>query len=548
MSKMLLRGLVLAALAVSTLPAAYGQQAKPSGVSCPILQDQPSEADLALFQNSYPKAEELYKAALASNPHFGAATAGMIHAKLGEGDIADALAMAIKFAADNPQDALAQVVLGEVRFRRGEIIEAAQIYSKSLQMNPCLPEERLALARYHALRGNYLMARKYVDMAHSLAPNDPAITRRWTNEHRAVMSLAATKEDVEGQLQKSDLNTEIKFNLQNTLKAVEVPQKGNCQLVQPIASTKLKLIPLQMYPSDPPFGIGLDVYLNGKRRRLQVDTGASGLLLSRSSANAAGLTSELEIKESGIGDEGLRGAYVTHVDDIKIGDMEFKNCQVRVIEKKNVLDIGGLIGTDVFKNYLVTLDIPQRELRLSPLPSRPEEVASATTSLDPSADSDANTDAKTGERVVHDTYVAPEMKDWTRIYRWGHDLIVPTNIGKVPTKLFILDTGSALELISPDVAREVTHVYGDSDMRITGLSGEVNKVMEARNLTITFAHIQQKWQSISSIDTSNLSRGSGVEIGGFIGFPTLKELVLSIDYRDNLLKVVYDPKHGFHAF
>jgi len=37
-----------------------------------------------------------------------------------------------------------------------------------------------------------------------------------------------------------------------------------------------------------------------------------------------------------------------------------------------------------------------------------------------------------------------------------------------------------------------------------------------------------------------------VNISGFIGFVTLRELVISIDYRDNLIHVVYDPKKGYH--
>jgi len=31
-----------------------------------------------------------------------------------------------------------------------------------------------------------------------------------------------------------------------------------------------------------------------------------------------------------------------------------------------------------------------------------------------------------------------------------------------------------------------------------------------------------------------------------VGFPTLRELVISIDYRDNLVHVVYDPNKGYH--
>jgi hypothetical protein len=49
---------------------------------------------------------------------------------------------------------------------------------------------------------------------------------------------------------------------------------------------------------------------------------------------------------------------------------------------------------------------------------------------------------------------------------------------------------------------------------------------------------------MSAIDTSDISKRAGVEIAGFIGFPTLRELVITIDYRDNLVHVVYDPKRG----
>ncbi len=48
------------------------------------------------------------------------------------------------------------------------------------------------------------------------------------------------------------------------------------------------------------------------------------------------------------------------------------------------------------------------------------------------------------------------MRDWLRVFRTQHMLIVPTAIGKAPTKLFLMDTGASLNLISPDAAREVT--------------------------------------------------------------------------------------------
>jgi hypothetical protein len=52
---------------------------------------------------------------------------------------------------------------------------------------------------------------------------------------------------------------------------------------------------------------------------------------------------------------------------------------------------------------------------------------------------------------------------------------------------------------------------------------------------------------MSSFDSALLSSDMGAELSGVIGFPTLRELVVSIDYRDNLVHVVYDPASGVHA-
>jgi hypothetical protein len=52
-------------------------------------------------------------------------------------------------------------------------------------------------------------------------------------------------------------------------------------------------------------------------------------------------------------------------------------------------------------------------------------------------------------QVPQDRYIAPEMQSYTRIYRFGHDLLIPTSIGKVPNKLFLMDTGAMFNFISP---------------------------------------------------------------------------------------------------
>ena len=244
-----------------------------------------------------------------------------------------------------------------------------------------------------------------------------------------------------------------------------------------------------------------------------------------------------------MGDSGTTGVFVTHVDDIKIGKMEFKNCMVRVLEQSGVLDVDGLIGPDVFRDYLVTLDFPGREVRIGPLPKRPDDEAGETTSL---ATSDEDSSLVSMADRAKDRYIAPEMKDWTPVYRSQHFLIVPTLIGNAPLKLFLMDTGASRGMISPAAAREVTHVSNDNDSRVKGLSGKVQNVQVADKVTIAFAGVNQQLPEMQSYDMGSLSRAAGVEISGLIGFPTLRELVISIDYRDNLIHVVYDVNKGYH--
>jgi len=119
-------------------------------------------------------------------------------------------------------------------------------------------------------------------------------------------------------------------------------------------------------------------------------------------------------------------------------------------------------------------------------------------------------------------------------------------------KLFILDTGAGMNVISPAAAREVTKVSGNSGWEVSGIQGEVDKVYDAGKFTMAFAglrldspsmtSIDTTKPSMTSIDTTKYSHDYGVEISGFIGAPALTQLVLHIDYRDNLVWCEYTPK------
>ena len=179
-------------------------------------------------------------------------------------------------------------------------------------------------------------------------------------------------------------------------------------------------------------------------------------------------------------------------DTIRIGELEFKDCVVTVSEKSMRLDEDGLIRAEVFSSYIIAIDIPGDMLRLSPLPPRLDEVkAEASLASESESDSDdeledqiatqpaekasGDTGASSSPafKIPKDRYVAPEMAQWARIYRIGHDLLIPTHVNDAPLMLFILDTGSFANMISTRAARRVTKVSSDETIKIKGLSGEV---------------------------------------------------------------------------
>jgi predicted aspartyl protease len=288
-------------------------------------------------------------------------------------------------------------------------------------------------------------------------------------------------------------------------------------------------------------GYGLSVLVNGKKSTLLLDTGASRFVINRSLAERAGVTKLSDTVIGGIGDQGAKSAYVGLANSLKFGNLEFQDCPVEVIEQRSVAGDEGLIGADVFSSFLVDIDFPNEKLHLRPLPKRPEETVPEIALQTGRGDSDLP-GAERAENTLQDLYIAPEMKNYTKVYRFGHQLLVSTLLGDAPPKLFLIDTGGNFNLISLDAAREITKVHSNPDMRVKGLSGSVNNVYRADKAVLQFGNLRQENQDITAFDLTHLSDRTGTEISGVLGFATLRMLDIKIDYRDGLVDFSYDAK------
>jgi predicted aspartyl protease len=451
--------------------------------------------------------------------------------------------------ADGP---VVRVALGEVYFRQGKLLDANAEWVNVINSGHASARAYLGKARVGRALSLYKQAKENLEKAHQLDPDDPDIQRYWME----TLSRDERIRNIEEYLAnvKND-DPKTREHLQHYLEYLKARQKApsrNCKLIGNVTSTESKLVPL-LFDANHMRGLGLSVSVNGTKATLLLDTGASGILIDRGIAEKSGLTKLSETNVWGIGDKGGNAGWIGLASSVKIGELEFQNCPVTVMDKRSVVDQDGLIGADVFEHFLVDLNFPDRRLRLSQLPKRPgdtEPVIKLRTDKD-EVDSDEapnNKDADTNSKAVppvtagpFDAYISPEMQSYSKVLRFGHDLLIPTRIGDAPPKLFLIDTGAFSNMMEPAAAREVTKVHNDPDMKVKGVSGSVNKVYSADKAVLTFGHIKQNNQNIISFDMTPMSDGVGTEISGTLGFRTLDLLDIKIDYRDGLVDLSFDP-------
>jgi tetratricopeptide (TPR) repeat protein len=482
----------------------------------------------------FAEAEGAYNAILQSNPKSTQAYIGLFRVLLRERRSADATNMLAKAAAMEPNSDAVRTAQGEMHFRQGGIQEAQADFTALVKAGTSEPRAYLGLARVYWAESLYQHAKLLFDMAHERDPDDPEIRKHWL----FTLTGKELQEELKRYLASATNDEEDeRDHLEAGLIEMNEDARGaseGCKMVSDVTGAR---IPMQRLMSGPDNlrGTGLKVQLNNVNSNLLLDSGSSGILVSRKIAQRAGIKPIAETDVHGIGDKGTVKSFVGVADTVKIGALEFHGCYVEVMDRNSVIEEEGLIGPDFFWHFLVNINFPDNRLELTPLPPLPP----------PSPTEKALVEKHPEIARFRDGVIPPEFKSFTRIYRFEHFLLIPTRINDLPPKLFLIDTGAFSDMISPDAAREVTKVRGDNDVQVKGLNGEVKKVFSADELTLRFSHFKQPAKNIVAFDTSRMSSSTDPEISGALGFAMLYQMQLMIDYRDGLVDFVYDP-HRLH--
>ncbi len=532
------------------------------GAGCKVLPAHaPSDAEIAFQKGDYAKAATLLEAEFVKTPNDPDKTALLVRALLWQRKMTEAADTLNKALAAQPGSATLLTEQAELTYRQGKPWAVGSLIGAALKADPCFSRAYILYSWLMGAQSNHLTQRKAIQTAHQLDPNDPEIRRDWMNtlslkEHIAALDAWITS----GTITDADELKRMQKSL-DTLKKLESEPPKPCRLTSASASVDLPLQDLiqQRRGTLATSAYALQVDLNGHQSLLQMDTGASGLSVTKAVADHAGLKSSGAETIRGVGDEGPQHGYRAYADRIQIGSLEFKDCVVSVLEK-GMGDNDGLIGADVFSHFLVTIDYPTHKIRLEPLPAIPNQAVAEEASLS-TASADApepqrgaadagnaapGTAAPAAPPGLTDRYIAPEMKDWVQIYRIGHFLITPGSLHLPDVKLFIVDTGAWSTTVAPEAAREVTKVDLNTNMRISGLSGEVAKPYVAEVLDIKFGGISKHELGVPAFSMDMQNASTGMDIAGMLGADILDELTIHIDYRDGLMKFEYDPKRGYH--
>jgi predicted aspartyl protease len=395
-------------------------------------------------------------------------------------DLSTAEVAGAKALAKSPNSAEVHTFLGALRLRQGQIAEAEKEIKAAIQIDEKEASAWFELGRLFDIASMHHRAEIYLLKADELSPNNSVIGRaltrmRWAREH-----------------------------------------PDDARLTSEYVHTVMPLR-LLMHDAKRLRGFALPVSINGgKTLTLLLDTGASGITLRTRAAT--GLTKISDTKIGGIGDKGLRDAWFGKAEKVQIGSVGFGDYPVEVTDNKTFPDDeDGLIGTDVFQDFMVTLDFFNRKLILDPLPG-----------------------GKPSRSRTFDREITPELKGFWPIYRINHVLLIPTKINDAGPVLFMIDSGASTSLLANKVARVATKVRTDYDTKLKGLSGNVDKVSRADEVTIQFASFKQKNQEIITFNLDDISRGYGIELGGVLGLPLLALFrTVTIDYRDGMVKFEY---------
>jgi predicted aspartyl protease len=471
------------------------------------------QAVRAFRDGSYDTAIPLLEAAFQANPKDSVLGADLLSALVYEGRRERAMSLDDHITSAFPDSPEALAARADLAFFLGDMGQAEQLDKRALKIKESTARAYWGLYRLYRSASLHRTARLALLRAYAIDQNDAAIRAAWFS----ILPEEKKKEVIEQFLQ-THPDSELSENLRrDTVNGLELAKALNGHTANlpdgESAHASIKLIHF-LYSPTRVRGVGVEVSINGgKRLHLLLDTGASGILINQRAADRLGLAQLGSHEMWGVGDGGVRKTHLSVADTCAVGTLNYRNCIINVMESsRSVVDEDGLLGTNFFSAFLISLDFENMKMDLSRLPSRAVSAQG------------------------YDRVLSP---GFTPVFKFGHHLMVTSKVNNSRSGLFLIDTGSSLSNIDRQFAEESTRIHGDEYMRVKGISGKVNQVFQADRAMIQFAGFQQQNLGMTVFNLNTSGKHQEVRIAGILGLPVLALFRLTLDYRDGQVKFEY---------
>jgi Aspartyl protease len=234
----------------------------------------------------------------------------------------------------------------------------------------------------------------------------------------------------------------------------------------------------------------------GPPLRLLLDSGAEHLVLSRNAARKSGFQAEAELDIGGAG-AAVRSARMAAAA-VEVGEITLRDCPAVVVDGGLAEGIDGVIPLSLFADYFIRLDVRHRILELEPYPLQ-------------AADS---------------TFV--------RARNHGNLLFLPARTRKAADGLMLLDTGSAYNVLSNAASAQLqpTRV-----LAVTAAGGQTEARILPGRLAVQLGAAELRFDAALAMPLTEISRRHGMDVAGIIGYPALAGAVVTVNYRDSLVRI-----------
>lgn len=451
--------------------------------------------------------------ALAESP-----IAGRVTQLLADGQTVEAHHLIKSALAAHPSDSHLLTLRGEVLFRQSQFESAADAWNAALAINPDTARAHWGLGRIDQMQFHRRSARDHFARAYQLDYRDPDILIDYAGY---VQNDAVRKRVFQNVLTLNGHHNPRLIEEVRARLAIEehLGERALATLASPYQSYRLKLE--TFFGRDGrPSGLTLKASLNGgKPLRLMIDTGADGIVVNRNSVRTAALEPLVDSALEGLGKGSATKATLTLAESVSFGDLRWTNRFVQVIDANFLPGADGVIGTNVFQEFLVRIDARSGTLDLSPFDQRPAPLRHLTDSW-----------------MTYNGEFCSTCNGFVPAFRVGHLLLIRTTRDNGNDGLFLIDSGSAYSVVAAN--HDDWSPQSAPDLR--SVTGEVPIVARIALIKLDIGNARLIDPTPMAVDLGQFSQQKRIEISGLIGYSLIRGSILTLNYRDGAVRFETD--------